>query len=393
MIRYLEEHRDRFGVEPICRTLAIAPSTYYAARTRPPSAHALRDAELVVEIHRVHAAQHGVYGVRKVWLQLGREGIPAGRDRVGRLMAAEGLAGVRRGASVRRTRPAPSEPPADLVGRVFDAPCPNRLWVADVTYVRIAGGFCYSAFIIDAFSRRIVGWQVASTATSELVLDALDLALWTRGQRQPGLVHHSDRGTQYLAIRYTNRLLDAGIQASVGATGDSYDNALAESVNALYKAELIHRRRWQTTTQVELATADWVAWWNTSRLHSACDSVPPSRRPSSRRPTNASGLPLSWRPDQKSLHGTQDGSSPRPCWSVKIIHGLKRTDNSSTFGGRFGTRAVGRGSIPCRLFRPTKRPVEIFHAAKHSASGERRGHCRAPRPPESSAEARLHLAG
>jgi putative transposase len=276
VIRYIEDHRDRFGVEPICRALAIAPSTYYAARGRRPSMHALRDAELTAEIRRVHAAQHGVYGVRKVWHQLRREGIAAGRDRVGRLMTGQGLAGVRRGRTIRTTRPADVDRPADLVERVFSTGCPNRLWVADLTYVRLtSGAFAYAAFIVDAFSRRIVGWRVAASPDTELALDALEQALWAR-RPAGGLIHHSDRGTQYLAIRYTTRLGEAGISNSVGSRGDSYDNALAESVNALYKAELIHRRRWQTITQVELATADWVVWWNTGRLHSACGNVPPA---------------------------------------------------------------------------------------------------------------------
>jgi transposase InsO family protein len=191
-------------------------------------------------------------------------------------MAQASLAGVRRGRTVRTTRSAAVEPPADLVERVFRASCPNRLWVADLTYVRLAtGAFAYTAFVVDAFSRRIVGWRVGASPNAELALDALEQALWTRRERAD-LVHHSDRGSQYLAVRYSSRLAEAGVRASVGSRGDSYDNALAESVNALYKAELIHRRRWQTVGQVELATADWVVWWNTARLHSACRNVPPA---------------------------------------------------------------------------------------------------------------------
>jgi putative transposase len=225
----------------------------------------------------VHAEQFGVYGARKVWRQLAREGIAAGRDRVARLMRGLGLAGVRRERHPRTTRPGVAiERPEDLVGRVFSAPAPNRLWVADITYVRLRSGFCYAAFVVDAFSRRIVGWRVALTLRADLALDALEMALWARGQGLEGLVHHSDRGIQYLAIRYTERLAEAGIAGSVGSRGDSYDNALAESVNALYKAELIHRRSWQTVDQVELATARWVEWWNMRRLHSACGNIPPA---------------------------------------------------------------------------------------------------------------------
>ena len=277
MTRYIDEHRDRFGVEPICRTLQVAPSSYYASRSRSPSAHDRRDEELGAEVARVHAQQFGVYGQRKVWRQLAREGIATGRDRVARLMRGLGLAGVRRERHPRTTWPAVApERPADLVGRVFTAPAPNRLWVADITYVRVRSGFCYTAFVVDAFSRRIVGWRVALTLRSELALDALEMAVWARGRSLEGLVHHSDRGTQYLSIRYAQRLLEAGIAGSVGSRGDSYDNALAESVNGLYKAELIHRQNWQTVEQVELATAAWVDWWNHGRIHSACGNVPPA---------------------------------------------------------------------------------------------------------------------
>jgi putative transposase len=277
VIRFIDEHRDRFGVEPICRTLQVAPSSYYAGRSRPPSAHDRRDEELAREVARVHAEQFGVYGERKVWRQLLREGIVAGRDRVGRLMRSLGLAGVRRERRPRTTRAlVPADRPADLVERGFRAPEPDRLWVADITYVRLRSGFCYTAFVTDAFSRRIVGWRVSLSLAAELALDALEMAVWSRGGDVAGLVHHSDRGTQYLAIRYTERLAELGALPSVGSRGDSYDNALAESVNGLYKAELIHRRSWSTVPQVELATAGWVDWWNNRRLHSACGDVPPA---------------------------------------------------------------------------------------------------------------------
>jgi putative transposase len=277
MTKYIDAHRDRFGVEPICQTLAVAPSTYYASRSRPPSARAVKDAELKPRITQVHSGNFGVYGVRKVWHQLRREDVEVGRDRVGRLMAALGLCGVTRTKKVRTTNPAPeSERPADLVDRVFTASAPDRLWVADLTYVWTHSGFCYTAFIIDAFSRRIVGWRVSSSLRTDLALDALQMAIWSRGDLD-GLIHHSDRGVQYLAIRYTERLEDAGAIGSVGSKGDSYDNALAETVNGLYKAELINRRGpWRSIEQVELETAAWVHWWNAQRLHGACGDIPPA---------------------------------------------------------------------------------------------------------------------
>jgi len=279
MTRYIDEHRDAFGVEPICQVLAFAPSTYYAARVRPPSKRSLDDEVLKTDIARVHAGNFAVYGVRKVWHQLRREGLDVGRDRIARLMDDLGLRGASRSKRVRTTSPAPmSVRPADLVERVFTASTPDRLWVADLTYVWTRSGFCYAAFVIDAFSRRIVGWRVSSSLRTDLALDALEMAIFTRGDRAlTGLVHHSDRGGQYLAIRYTDRLDDAGVVNSVGSKGDSYDNALAETVNGLYKAELINRRgSWRSVEQVELETAAWVHWWNTDRLHSACGDVPPA---------------------------------------------------------------------------------------------------------------------
>jgi putative transposase len=279
MTTYIDQHRDVFGIEPICQALAVAPSSYYAARSRPPSARSLRDAELKPDVARVHAGNFAVYGARKVWRQLRREGVAVGRDRVGRLMDELGLHGVTRTKRVRTTRPAPvSERPADLVDRIFTAAAPDRLWVADLTYVWTRAGFCYAAFVIDAFSRRILGWRVSSSLRTDLALDALEMAIFTRGDRAlTGLIHHSDRGTQYLSIRYTERLADAGVVNSVGSRGDSYDNALAETVNGLYKAELITRQGpWRTVEDVELATSRWVHWWNTKRLHSACGDVPPA---------------------------------------------------------------------------------------------------------------------
>jgi putative transposase len=278
MTRFVDEHRAAFGVEPICRVLGIAPSTYYAARGRPPSARAVRDAELAAAIGRVHAANYGVYGSRKVWAALGRDGTTVGRDRVARLMRTLGLRGVSRERRALTTIPAHSaERPGDLVERVFRAAAPNRLWLADITYVPLAaGGFCYTAFVTDAFARRIVGWRVAGSLRADLAIDALEMALAGRGRRLPGLVHHSDRGTQYVALRYTERLAAAAAAPSVGSRGDSYDNALAESVNGLYKAELIRRRPWRAAAEVELATAAWVSWWNEDRLHAACGYIPPA---------------------------------------------------------------------------------------------------------------------
>ena len=243
MTTFITAHRARFGVEPICKTLQVAPSTDYAAVARQPSARAERDEELKAEITRVHQGNFGVYGVRKVWCQLKREAISVGRDRVARLMRDLQLVGVARGATKRTTVPTQVEQrPDDLVERRFTAPAPNRLWVADLTYVATWSGFCYVAFVLDAFSHRIVGWRVAASLHAELALDALEMAIWSRrGASLSGLAHHSDRGVQFLAIRYTERLADAGAVASVGSKGDSYDNALAESLNGLFKTELIRR--------------------------------------------------------------------------------------------------------------------------------------------------------
>ena len=277
MITYIDEHRS-FGVEPICQILQVAPSSYYAAKSRPPSARAIRDAELSADISRIHAEHFSVYGVRKAWRVLRREGIDVGRDQVGRLMRALGLAGATRTRRIRTTHPAAvSQRPADLVERVFAAAAPNRLWVADLTYVWTRAGFVYTAFVTDVFSRAIVGWRVSASLHTELALDALEMAMWHRRADDLGsLIHHSDRGVQYLAIKYTDRLAEAEAVSSVGSKGDSYDNALAESVNGLYKAELINPHGpWRSVDAVELATAEWVHFWNTRRLHGACGDIPP----------------------------------------------------------------------------------------------------------------------
>ncbi|HEY3842957.1 MAG TPA: IS3 family transposase [Acidimicrobiales bacterium] len=279
VVRYIDAHREEFGVEPICSVLQFAPSTYYARKARPPSARSRTDAVLGALISKIHEENSGVYGVRKVWRQLRRDGVDVGRDQVGRIMADLGLHGARRGRAKRTTIAGDlSERPADLVDRQFNATAPNRLWLADITYVWTVSGFCYVSFITDAFSRRIVGWRVSKSLRTDLALDALEMAIFTRrGDDLSHLVHHSDRGVQYLAIRYTDRLADERAVASVGSKGDSFDTALAETVNGLYKTELIHRRGpWRSMEHVELTTAAWVSWWNERRLHEACAYVPPA---------------------------------------------------------------------------------------------------------------------
>ncbi len=278
MTAYIEAHRKRYGVEPICELLPIAPSTYYDARKRLPSARALRDAKLKPEIHRVHAQNFGVYGAEKVWRQLGREGIPVARCTVERLMRELGLRGVVRGKTRRTTTPDEAAPrPGDLVERDFSASRPNQLWVADLSYVATWSGFVYASFVIDAYSRFIVGWQTSRSLRTDLVLDALEMAIWQRRSDLDGLVHHSDRGSQYLAIRYTERLAEAGAVTSVGSRGDSYDNALAETIIGLYKTELIRRRGpWRGIDDVEYATLEWVDWFNHRRLLEPIGHVPPA---------------------------------------------------------------------------------------------------------------------
>jgi putative transposase len=278
MIAYIHANSDRFGVEPICKVLPIAPSTYYAAGRRPRSARSRRDEELKVEIRRVHAENFGVYGARKVWRQLRREGVGVARCTVERLMGELGLQGVRRGKARRTTTPDVTAPrPADLVDRDFAVARPNRLWVADLTYVASWSGFVYVALVIDAFSRFIVGWQAAHSLRTDLALDALEMAIWQRRGGLDGLVHHSDRGSQYTSIRYTERLAEAGAVTSVGSRGDSYDNALAETIIGLYETELIRRRGpWRGIDEVEYATLEWVDWFNHRRLLEPIGHVPPA---------------------------------------------------------------------------------------------------------------------
>jgi putative transposase len=277
-VSFISAHRERWGIEPICTTLQFAPSTYYAAVSHTASARQVADDQLKLEIARVHRDNFAVYGIEKIWHELKREGRKVGRDRVARLMDELDLEGVVRGKRKRTTVPAEvSARPADLVERKFTATAPNQLWIADITYVSTWRGFCYVAFVIDVFSRCIVGWRVSTSLHTELALDALEMAIWTRRRHDlNGLIHHSDRGVQYLSIRYTERLSEAGAVASVGSRGDSYDNAMAESINGLYKAEVIHKQGpWWSREPVELATAAWVDWWNRKRLHSAIDDVPP----------------------------------------------------------------------------------------------------------------------
>lgn len=282
---FIEEHRSVFGVEPICRALQIAPSTYYAGRARraDPSARARRDETLLVDIRRVYGASGGLYGARKVWWQLGLDGVEAARCTVERLMRQAGLEGVVRGKPRRTTIAGErADRPADLVERDFTASAPNVLWLADFTYVATWSGVVYVAFVIDAYSRRIVGWKADTNMRTGLVLDTLEMALWSRDRAglpvQAGLVHHTDAGSQYTSFAFTQRLLDAGVDASVGSVGDAYDNALAESTIGLYKAEKIHREGpWKTLSDVELATLEWVDWFNTTRLHSACGRLSPAQ--------------------------------------------------------------------------------------------------------------------
>jgi transposase InsO family protein len=284
MIAFIDDHRRAYGVEPICKLLPIAPSTYHAhvAKRADPSKlseRTRRDLVLKVAIRRVFAENFEVYGVRKVWLQLNREGVEVARCAVARLMRVMGLHGVIRGRPVRTTISDKATPcPLDRVNRQFKAPAPNRLWVSDFTYVSTWGGMVYVAFVIDTYARRIVGWRVSRTAHATFVLDALEQALH---ERRPihggGLVHHSDRGSQYVSIKYTERLAEAGIEPSVGSVGDSYDNALAETINGLYKAEVIHRRGpWRSFEAVEFATLEWVDWFNHRRLLEPIGNIPPA---------------------------------------------------------------------------------------------------------------------
>jgi transposase InsO family protein len=279
---FIESHREEYGVEPICKQLPIAPSSFYEYQSRAMKPdrepeRKKRDNALIEEIKRVWKENFSVYGARKVWRQLNRESIKVARCTVERLMKRIGLKGVIRGRHCKTTVSDPKAVhPSDLVKRQFTATRPNQLWVADFTYVATWIGFVYVAFVTDVFARRIVGWRVSSSMRSELVLDALEQALWAR-TRPKGLIHHSDKGSQYLSIRYTERLIQAGVQASTGSTGDAYDNAMAESINALFKAEVIHRSGpWKGVEDVEFATLQWVDWYNNRRILEPIGYVTPA---------------------------------------------------------------------------------------------------------------------
>lgn len=285
-VDFVDEHKEKFGVQPICAALKdtpakIAPSTYYAFKSRPEAARTVRDRELGEQITQLHRENYGVYGVRKVRAELLRREVPVARCTVERLMRERGLRGVIRAKTPRTTKPAAeTERPLDLVDRQFVAQAPNVLWVADITYVRTFLGWVYAAFVIDVYSRMVVGWQVATSLHTDLALDALEMGIWRRshaGDDLTGLIHHSDRGVQYRAIRYTQRLAETDAVASVGSKGDSYDNALAEAFNSLFKAELIRNKGpWTGINDVEIAVAEYVDWFNNRRLHGELGHVPPA---------------------------------------------------------------------------------------------------------------------
>lgn len=278
MIAYIDEYRGRFGVEPICRVLGasleggfITSRGYRLAKSRPASARRIRDRILAEELREIHAHNFGVYGIRKMWHAARRAGWDIGRDQVARIMRIAGIAGVRRGRTPITTRGSQAvDLRPDLVNRQFTASRPNKLWVGDITYVRTLSGFVYTAFVTDVYSRKIVGWATRSSMKTEaLPLEALEQAIMNAKEHLSGLVHHSDHGSQYTSITYNDKLAHWGIKPSTGTVGDSYDNALAEAVNGLYKAELIYSHPWASLTEVEFATMNWVHWWNNERLHEA----------------------------------------------------------------------------------------------------------------------------
>jgi putative transposase len=290
MIQFIDEHREVFGVLSVCAELPIAPATCYAAKTRPPSARALSDAVMTEKIRTVHASNYGVYGVRKVHAQLLRQGEHVARCTIERLMRREGLQGISRKNGPRTTIPgSTSRRPEDLVSRAFTASAPDCLWVADITYVRTFSGWVYAAFVTEVYSRRIVGWQLSTSLRTDLALDALEMGLWSRtraGRDLSRLIHHSDRGVQYVAIRYTERLAENGIVASVGSKGDSYDNAMAEAFNSLFKAELVRNRGpWRGINDLEIAVAEYIDWFNMRRLHGEIGMIPPVEKENAYYPT------------------------------------------------------------------------------------------------------------
>jgi putative transposase len=281
MCEFIDAHRGEHGVQPICAVLQFAQSTYYARKSRPPSRRHVTDADLTDRITKVHKENYSVYGARKIHAELHRQDMPVARCTVERLMRKAGLRGIRRSVSPRTTRPADeTHRPADLVDRQFTAGAPNLLWVADITYVRTFSGWVYAAFVIDVFSRMVVGWQVSTHLRTSLALDALEMGIWNRvraGANLSGLVHHSDRGVQYRAVRYTQRLAEEDAVASVGSKGDSYDNALAEAFNSLFKAELIRNKGpWRSINDIEIAVAEYIDWFNHRRLHGELGQVPPA---------------------------------------------------------------------------------------------------------------------
>jgi putative transposase len=285
-VAFVDSQQQEHGVQPVLQALEdtpaqIAPSTYYAVKTRPASARSRRDEGLTVLIKQIHAANYGVYGARKIWHELHRHGVRVARCTVERLMREAGLRGLIRDKSPRTTRPAAeTDRPRDLVKRDFTAGSPDQLWVADLTYVRTTVGWVYAAFVLDVFSRMIVGWQIATSLYTDLALDALKMAIWRRqnqGADLGGLVHHSDRGVQYRAIRYSQRLAEAGAVASVGSKGDSFDNAMAEAFNSLFKAELVRNKGpWRGLDDLEMATVEYIDWYNNRRLHGELGHVPPA---------------------------------------------------------------------------------------------------------------------
>jgi putative transposase len=301
-VAFVDSQQQEHGVQPVLQALEdtpaqIAPSTYYAAKTRPASARSRRDAELTAMIKQIHAENYGVYGARKIWHELLRRGVRVARCTVERLMREAGLRGLLRDKSPRTTRPAAeTDRPRDLVKRDFTAAGPNQLWVADLTYVRTAVGWVYAAFVLDVFSRMIVGWQVATSLYTDLALDALKMAIWRRenqGADLGGLVHHSDRGVQYRAIRYSQRLAEAGAVASVGSKGDSFDNAMAEAFNSLFKAELVRNKGpWHGLDDLEMATVEYIDWYNNRRLHGELGHVPPAEHEALHTMTRPVNAPL-----------------------------------------------------------------------------------------------------
>jgi putative transposase len=278
MVSFIDDNREVFGVEPICKVLQVAPSTYYAAKRRPLSARAIRDAVTAVTVMTVFKANYSVYGVHKMWKALQRSGETIGRDQVARIMRGLGIAGARRGGKVFTTRSDDTaNRPPDLVDRKFVADRPNALWAMDLTYVPTWSGMAYVCFIVDVFSRTIVGWRAAANMRTDMVLDALEMVRFHRGTRLDGLICHTDAGSQFTSVRYTERLDEIGAKPSIGTVADSFDNALAETVNGLFKTELIRRQApWRTVDDVELATLGWVDWFNNTRLHGSLGDIPPA---------------------------------------------------------------------------------------------------------------------